>query len=330
MLLTDAGLLTKMGENTPIDWNVVVKSGGVPLKGPDERGLSYKLDLQEGSELRTPSPNRQARSLPMCVHSYGYFVAGPEHFTDRNQMRCLYQVFLTHKGQGRFILGEREYLVGSDTIVLLDCGKPHRYESLGGVWEHEWVNFTGSACDLYYSLINPDGFAIYQLDGNTQIKLIMRELRDGIMNQDMMGFVHSTTRLVHLMDAIYSMTVEQQRIRMADQRGNIARAAKFIDEHYMDKLTLEQVAGVAYLSKYYFTRAFKKYIGMTPYEYLNTVRISHAQHLLITSELSVDDIGWRIGFSGSKNLIRQFKLATGMTPGTYRKVAGGWDPGDGR
>ena len=39
----------------------------------------------------------------------------------------------------------------------------------------------------------------------------------------------------------------------------------------------------------------------------------------------VEDVGWRTGFGGSKNLIRQFKLATGMTPGEYRRQCFGWD-----
>ena len=53
--------------------------------------------------------------------------------------------------------------------------------------------------------------------------------------------------------------------------------------------------------------------------------MADAKSLLIATELPVEDVGWRTGFGGSKNLIRQFKLATGMTPGEYRRQCIGWD-----
>lgn len=293
--------------------------------GPDESGLTYKLDLQEGSELYTPSPNRQARSLPICVHSYGYFVAGPNHFTYRDQYRCLFQIFLTHNGIGRFTVDGEEFMAEPNTLILLDCGRTVRYESTNGIWEHEWVNFTGSACKVYYDLINPEGFTVYNLGRNWEIEMMMHQIRDGIMQQDMRGFVHSSTQLIQLLDMIYGFTVEQQHMRIANQHDNIVRSVMHIEAHYTDKLSLEQLAKVAYLSKYHYTRSFKKHVGMTPYEYVSTVRISHAQNLLLTTSLSVEEIGWKVGFSGSKNLIRQFKQATGMTPGEYRRAAGGWN-----
>lgn len=151
----------------------------------------------------------------------------------------------------------------------------------------------------------------------------MHEVGNGILEQDMPGFVHSCTKIICLLDAIYGFVVAQKRMLMADLRGNVMRSAKYIDTHYMEKLSIVQLAQVAFLSKYHYLRAFKKYIGMTPYGYLCAVRISRAQNLLITTGLSVDDIGWQVGFSGSKNLIRQFKQSNGVTPGEYRKFPGG-------
>ena len=295
----------------------------MPFSIEPESGLSYRLDLLEGSIMGPASPSRRAQTLPVSVVSYGYFVAGPGHFTERDQMRCLFQVFITHSGRGRFLIDGEELIAEPGTVALLDCGHPHRYESLDGVWEHEWVNFSGSGCRIYYELINPEGFAIYPLDGNDDIPAVMREIREGVGRQDMPGFVHTSTRIIRLLDAIYGLTVEQQRMRMTDRQSNVVRSVKYIDAHYMEPLSLENLAQTAFLSKFYYTRAFKRYMGVTPYEYLNTVRINHAKSLLLATRISVEDSAWRVGFSGSKNLIRQFKQATGMTPGEYRRSAGG-------
>ena len=102
-----------------------------------ESGLNFKLDLREGSAIYSPTPNRQARVLPVSINAYGCFDAGPEHFTDRNQLRCLYQVFWTRSGAGRFLVNGREFIARENTVALLDCSRPHRYEAMGDGWNHD-------------------------------------------------------------------------------------------------------------------------------------------------------------------------------------------------
>ena len=289
---------------------------------PSELGLTYYLDLQEGSVLHTPSLTRAARQLPVCVCSYGYFVAGPRHFTERNVHRALYQVFITHKGCGRFLVDGREFFSTPGTALVLDFNFPHRYESFNGIWEHEWVNFTGSACKTYEKLINPEGLCVHRLDNNPEPYTLLKAIGAGVMQQDMPGFVQTTTRIIQLLDCIYSLSVSRQRSRIDDLQGDIQRCVDFMQDHYMQRLHLDDIAQMSYLSKYYFARAFKQYMGITPYEYLTSVRLSHAKSMLISSTLSVEEIGYITGFGGAKNFIRQFRQSSGMTPGEYRKNPG--------
>lgn len=291
--------------------------------GPNEKGLTYCLDLLDASQLFTPSPTKMARRLPICICSYGYFVAGPGHYTDRDQFRSLYQVFLTHSGCGRFIIDGKEYLADKDTAVFLNCGHPHRYESYKGTWEHEWVNFSGSSCKVYQDLINPDGFRIHQLHGNREPFIIMQEIKSGVMNQDMPGLVQTSTRIIRLLDSLYTLSMSHQRSHIDDMRGNVQLSIDYIDEHYMESVSLDQLAQTAFLSKYYYLRSFKQYTGMTPYEYLTSVRLSHAIKMLVATNRSIDEIGYETGFGGAKNFIRQFRQSMGVTPGDYRKTPGG-------
>lgn len=291
-----------------------------------EPGLTYRLDLQVGSEMIATLPNHRSQKLPICPHGYGYFVAGPEHFTthDGTAGIGLYQVFITYRGTGRFIVDGKEFIAKPNTLFLLKCEKNHRYESVDGIWEHEWINFTGMCAQVYYDLINPEGETVYDLGESHTILTLLREASSAMARQDIVSYVHTSTCIIQLLDAIYELTVEHQRIQMADRRGNVERSVRYIEEHYMEKISLDQLAQVAYLSKYYYTRAFYKYVGLTPYEYLNAVRISKAMNLLIDTNLSVDEIGWKVGFQGSRNMIRQFKKAMGITPGEYRRDTSAW------
>ena len=288
----------------------------------EEKGMNYRLDLLDGSLLYTPAPIAPARRLPLCIASYGYFIAGPGHFTERHQFRQMYQVFITHRGCGRFIVDGHEHLAAPGTVVCLDFAVPHRYETRGDIWEYEWVNFTGSAGAVYEKMINPDGFRVCPIEDNIDILEHMRELRGGAVEQDLPGMVHNTTRIIRLLDSVYTHTVDQERSRLDNLHGKIMISVEFMRDHYMEPLTLEQLAQASYMSKYYYTRQFRKYTGLSPYDYLTSIRISHVKNLLISTSLTIEQISWQTGFRGAKNLIRAFHQALGMTPGEYRKNPG--------
>lgn len=287
--------------------------------GP-EIGRTYNLDLREGSVNCTPMLIKSMECLPIPEYSYGYFLAGPRHFTQRGSSCRLYQVFITHKGSGRFLLDGKEYIAGPNTVALLDLQKPHRYETAGNDWEYEWVNFRGPSCGYYYEMINPEGFTIYDLQDDATLMARMQDIRASVSRIGRMEFVQTGTRILCLLDAFCAFVNEYHQQHMSNCHENVMASVQYIDEHYMEKLSLDMLADMSFLSKYYFTRAFSRYKGMTPYKYLNSVRLSHARQLLLSTPLSVDEIGWQVGYAGSKNLIRAFKLATGTTPDKYRKM----------
>lgn len=94
----------------------------------------------------------------------------------------------------------------------------------------------------------------------------------------------------------------------------------YIDNHYMDNLTLESVAKSAGFSKYHFTRLFKQYTDTTFYDYLCSKRIKVAQDLLSRPELSITEIAFQSGFSTISTFNRIFKKTVNCTPTGYRLI----------
>lgn len=92
----------------------------------------------------------------------------------------------------------------------------------------------------------------------------------------------------------------------------------YIDEHYMENLTLETVAAYSGFSKYYFSRLFKQYTNCTFYEYLCFRRIKVAEELLSHPELSVTEVALLSGFSSISTFNRTFKQRKSCTPSEYR------------
>lgn len=96
---------------------------------------------------------------------------------------------------------------------------------------------------------------------------------------------------------------------------------QFIDQHYMECLTLAQCARLAGLSASEFCRQFKRVMHCTLTSYIRQVRLQKsAAALLLHPEKSVSQISYETGFSTTSYFISQFRAATGMTPLAYRQT----------
>ena len=105
---------------------------------------------------------------------------------------------------------------------------------------------------------------------------------------------------------------------MEDNR--IVKAVRYIHKHITETIELEKLAEIACLSKDHFIRLFKKGMGTTPLQYINQKKIEKAQLLLITEELAVKEIAFRLAFEDYSYFNRLFKKITGVTPQEYRRL----------
>lgn len=106
--------------------------------------------------------------------------------------------------------------------------------------------------------------------------------------------------------------------RPGREAGPIARARQYIDDLYMQDLTLTDLAAVAGFSRYHFLRAFRREVGVTPHTYLSGRRIAVARRLLAGDE-PLSAVALACGFYDQSHFTRSFKGCTGLTPGQYRR-----------
>jgi len=114
-----------------------------------------------------------------------------------------------------------------------------------------------------------------------------------------------------------SEELELSRVGLVDRR--IRRSVELMHTQLDQELTLKALAAASYLSPFHFARLFKKLTGSTPHNYLAGVRAARAQLLLAETELSVTEIGSRVGYLSASHFTKAFRLATGTTPREFRK-----------
>lgn len=123
---------------------------------------------------------------------------------------------------------------------------------------------------------------------------------------------------VHLLR--HYTTSEQQDWRLVGGMSGrkLQLVLSFIDANYDRDLSLAELASVAGMSTFHFSREFKKTTGKTPHQYLMKYRVDRAKTLLAQSEMPLIEVSLRSGFSHQSHFTRLFHRLTGTTPQAYR------------
>lgn len=103
------------------------------------------------------------------------------------------------------------------------------------------------------------------------------------------------------------------------QNQEIKKVLEYIQEHYNENISLDDLAVQCHLSRGYFCRIFKEAYGIKPFEYINRYRIVQASRLLLTSDKKITQVCNECGFNGVSYFNRMFYKYTGMNPSTYRE-----------
>ena len=92
---------------------------------------------------------------------------------------------------------------------------------------------------------------------------------------------------------------------------------KYVQAHINEKITLEMLSENAFLSKYHFSREFKKETGISPMQYVTQIKVDDAENLLLNSDKKILEIAEHIGYEPGRfcNLFKEFK---GISPSAYR------------
>ncbi|MBO9131054.1 helix-turn-helix domain-containing protein [Bacillus sp. 165] len=97
-------------------------------------------------------------------------------------------------------------------------------------------------------------------------------------------------------------------------------AREYIAHHFIEDISLEQVANYLKLNPFYFSKLFKKQTGETFSDYLTNMRINKAKQLMEKSELSLKEICYQVGYNDPNYFSRVFKKCTNESPKEYRKT----------
>ncbi len=115
--------------------------------------------------------------------------------------------------------------------------------------------------------------------------------------------------------------LRRERAIHEELEARLRLAKQLMDDHYGEDIQLKQIATTAGLSLFHFIRSFRNYYGVTPYQYLRSVRVRQARQML-DQGMPVTDVCYSCGFSSVASFSSLFRRMTSHIPSRYTKRQG--------
>ena len=249
------------------------------------------------------------------------------HFHD------LYEINLVLTGNVNFFVADRIYQAQEGSLLLLGPADLHKSSSTPGeLYERFVMYFTpASVSGLSTSITNlmdcfdnrPPDFSHCLQVGATELPGLTRMFERATRLQDS-GEYGADVQMNLVLAEILLCVNELSRssathvpISSGPAMSKVMPVLAYIQEHLSDDLSLDTLARVSFISKYYLTTVFKEATGFTPNEYIIHRRIMKARELLKRQEMSVQLVGEAAGFRNNSHFIRTFTKLVGTSPKQY-------------
>ncbi|WP_314587598.1 AraC family transcriptional regulator [Paenibacillus terrigena] len=130
-------------------------------------------------------------------------------------------------------------------------------------------------------------------------------------------------QLVVTLTRVYGYVAAESPTERANRRKieDLRDVMMFVEEHYGEEFTLNDISRIARMSSFHFCRTFKKITGQTFIEYVNLCRIRKGEEMIMNSSLPITQIAHRVGFNDINYFNRVFRKYRKCSPSEFRKQA---------
>lgn len=252
-------------------------------------------------------------------NSAGYI---PLHWHDE------WQFSIITKGNVRFQIQGTDVLLRKGDGIFINSGVIHEVHALEKEASYICWNISVRLLPNYFHEIYRNS-----ISQNRHLPYVL--LSSQVMwQQQLMDAIKAGYTLFKMKEQNYELAIYEQFIKTVrtlsshyigqSRQSNIVfdervkTIVQYIHHHYDQKVTLRQLASAALLSEGETIRLFKKYLHVTPFQYLLRYRLNRSKEYLLFTDNTITAIGLIVGFSGASYYIEQFKKVFSMTPKQFR------------
>jgi AraC-like DNA-binding protein len=278
---------------------------------PGKEDKSWGLYLNVAGTSVSP-PNAR---YPIIEHPSGYYFTWA-----KGRILQEYQINYISDGYGIFETDHGKYQIEPGNLLIIRPGVKHRYKPLAKTgWHENYIGFNGN---MAHHLLNNEWF-------NAQDPVIhcgyREELIDtylkifDLVKEEKPGYQQIASGLIIKLLG-YLISFEKQKEFSGKRIAGIIEEARFKMREKVDQvLDMEKFAGDYHIGYSYFRKMFKSYTGVAPHQYHLELKIMRAKELLLSTDKSIKEISFELGFQSIHYFSRIFKSKTGVNPTEFRR-----------
>lgn len=225
-------------------------------------------------------------------------------------------------GKGEFTVNNKTYKLGKKDGFLIRPGEETYYKADDkDPWIYMWIGFNGIKAETYLKYANLDeNNHIFKYEKDSSLKKCILEILSlNIMNNSNRLKIDGLLYLFigNLIENNKYMDKENSNTQV-DEYINIS--IDFINNNYSNNIKVTDIANYVGLNRSYFSNLFTKKIGISPQEYLLSLKMERACNLLTNLQLSIGDVARQVGYEDQLTFSKIFKKSKGVSPKLYREL----------
>ena len=238
-----------------------------------------------------------------------------------------YELIFVLEGTIEIEINNNRYQASDNTLILITNLENHSVHQLSTIYRRYYVTLHTIPTDAFihnYELLNllknHTGDFSHCIDV-TDIKNVLTELFEKLLTCNLEDKFSNELIGCYLSELLIHVIRKQSPspIGMNTWKRRILNIQAYIDIHYREKLRIEEICRLFFISTSCLSHQFKELTGYSPKQYLTAVRMKSAAIKIHDTNLPIYDIAAECGFSDINNFVKQFKAIYGCTPGKFRK-----------
>ena len=230
------------------------------------------------------------------------------------------ELFYIIGGKGQFLINDQLYPVNTNHLVIINPNVIHTEVSLNAQ-PLEYIVLGVDGIELSISGTSNGQFCILDhfesLDMASCLRNILREMEMKQPGYEDVCQAFMEILIIRLMRST-GLSLPSETSAVSTNR-QCAAVRRYIDLHFKEALTLEQLAEEGHMNKFYLSHAFKREYGVSPINYMISRRIEESKYLLAETDLSMSQIAQLLGFSSLSYFSQVFHRTQSISPKEYRQ-----------
>lgn len=242
------------------------------------------------------------------------------------------ETYTLHPGDGIIVNANRLHLCGPvtdggtehlETITIDDSNNAHYLVVL---LHPDTLRFNHKMEDMYINPLLYDSgsnvfFLNHEVDWQRETVSIISHIYEVMMEKPVCYELVAQSEFFRLWTSLYRNTIARNGcdLEETDPMSPLKTMISYIQHHYQEKITLNDVAEAGMMCQSKCCRLFRDALKQSPIEYLQHHRIAKATYLLEHTKMSITEIALECGFHGASYFTETFRKINGITPKEYRK-----------